>query len=82
MSPETGLILINATLAIFTLGLAYSAGKHISRIDHLEQWRSESMLDLKDWRTSNTKQIDSLFKELRAIHSLIITNDDDSDSGK
>lgn len=76
MDQQTGLIVINAALAIFTLGLAFSAGKHINRIDHIEDWRREFIVDLKEWRANDAKQINQMFKEIRSIHELITTNDD------
>ena len=34
------------TLALFVIGLAYQAGRHATRLDHLESWRLEIRADV------------------------------------
>ena len=39
---------VTVTLLLFVLGMAYAAGKHVTRIDHLEAWRQEFRVEIHD----------------------------------
>ena len=59
---------VTISLLMFVLGMAYAAGKHISRIDHLEQWRHEFRSEIKG-------EMAALHQHLQRIETLIQDGD-------
>ena len=55
---------VTISLLMFVLGMAYAAGRHISRIDHLELWRHEFRLEIKG-------EMEALHQHLQRIETLI-----------
>jgi hypothetical protein len=68
---EIALVAVNVTLAIFVLGLAYNAGKHVHRLDALETWRIELRSEILEFKKELKSDMNAIHGHLARLEELI-----------
>lgn len=72
MDPATGILAaVNITLAIFVLGLAYSAGKNVNRIDNLERTVNRIETAFKELADSVNSNVRDIHGHIHRVEQLV-----------